>query len=112
MDPSASTAESEADDVRAAEHERIRALVHGDLEVTRQLNADDFQSVTLPGVVLLQKQYLEDLRRGSCRQPNRAADSTLRACHEITVPTPLRSRLGSHLGPTGNIGNTFIRGHG
>jgi hypothetical protein len=58
MGPTASTASSEADDVRATERERIRALVNGDLEVARQLHADDFQLVTPLGVVFSKEQYL------------------------------------------------------
>lgn len=57
MSTSKST-DREADDVRATERERIRALLGGDMEVARRLHADDFQLVTPLGVVLSKDQYL------------------------------------------------------
>jgi ketosteroid isomerase-like protein len=64
MQPMASTANSEADDVRATEREHIRALVNGDLEAARQLHADDFQLVTPLGVVFSKEQYLAAVTAG------------------------------------------------
>jgi hypothetical protein len=65
MDASLSTAKSEADDVRAAERERIRAVLKGDMEVARRLHADDFQLVTPLGVVLTKEQYLGGIAAGA-----------------------------------------------
>src|SRR5579872_1026192 len=64
MDTSLSNAKSEADDVRATERERIRSLVNGDMEVARQLHADDFQLVTPLGVVFSKEQYLGAVAAG------------------------------------------------
>jgi len=38
-----STLEAEADNIRATEHVRLRALVEADMEVARQLHTPDFQ---------------------------------------------------------------------
>ena len=36
----------EADQIRAIEHKRLRALVEADMEVARKLHAEDFQLIT------------------------------------------------------------------
>jgi hypothetical protein len=64
MDNSSSTARSEADNVRATERERLRALVNGDMEVARRLHADDFQLVTPLGAVFSKEQYLGGIAAG------------------------------------------------
>jgi len=55
----------EADDVRATEHERIRALVNGDMEAARRLLATDFQLVAPIGVVFSKEQYLGAIASGN-----------------------------------------------
>jgi hypothetical protein len=64
MNASLSTVKSAADDVRATERERLRALLKGDLEVARHVHADDFQLVTPLGVVLSKEQYLGAVAAG------------------------------------------------
>ena len=51
MDVTSSHASSEADAVRSAEQKRLSALLTGNMEVARQLHADDFQLVTPLGAV-------------------------------------------------------------
>jgi hypothetical protein len=51
MDATSLHASSEADDVRSAEQKRLSALTTGNMEVARQLHADDFQLVTPLGAV-------------------------------------------------------------
>lgn len=61
------TPDLEADDVRAAEHQRIRALVtgDGDIEAARQLLAPGFQLVAPIGVVFTREQYLGAIASGA-----------------------------------------------
>lgn len=58
MQPKALTANSDDEHVRLTERERTRALVSGDMEVARQLHADDYELVTPLGVVLSKERYL------------------------------------------------------
>ena len=58
MEPTPTIPNSAAEHVRATERERIRALVSGDMEVARQLHADDYELVTPLGIVLSKEQYL------------------------------------------------------
>lgn len=64
MDMSLASDESEANRVRTTEHERIRALLNGDMEAARQLHADDFQLVAPIGVVFSKEQYLGAVAAG------------------------------------------------
>lgn len=48
----------EADQIRAIEPERLRALVEADMKVTRQLHADDFHLINPSGESLSREQYL------------------------------------------------------
>lgn len=48
----------EADQIRAIEPERLRALVEADMKVTRQLHADEFQLINPSGESLSREQYL------------------------------------------------------
>ncbi len=51
-----STADEEA--IRAIERERLRALVAADMDVARQLHADDFQLITPSGSTYSKEEYL------------------------------------------------------
>jgi hypothetical protein len=64
MDATSSHASSEADDVRSAEQERQNALVTGNIEVARQLHAEDFQLVTPLGAVFSKEEYLGAVAAG------------------------------------------------
>lgn len=57
------TAKLEAE-VRTVEHERLRALVDADLEVSRRLHADDFQLINPLGQSLSKDQYLGAIASG------------------------------------------------
>ena len=59
MDATSLHASSEADDVRSAEQKRLSALTTGNMEVARQLHADDFQLVTPLGAVFSKEEYSE-----------------------------------------------------
>ena len=58
MDPMQPTTNSAAENVRATERERVRALISGDAVVARQLHADDYELITPLGVALSKEQYL------------------------------------------------------
>ncbi len=64
MDTSLSTTRFEADELRATESERLRALLNGDMEVARKLHADDFQLVTPLGAVFSKEEYLGAIAAG------------------------------------------------
>ena len=64
MDTTSSPASSAADDVRSAEQKRLSALITGDMEVSRQLHADDFQLVTPLGAVFSKEEYLGAVAAG------------------------------------------------
>jgi hypothetical protein len=53
-----------AEEVRAIERERLRALIGGDLERARELHADDFQLITPTGAELSKDRYLGDVASG------------------------------------------------
>ena len=55
---------TEADLIRATERERLRALVEADMEVARQLHADDFQLINPLGQSLSKEQYLGGIASG------------------------------------------------
>src|SRR3954453_1941062 len=58
MNSEVSPAQSEADNVRATEQRRLRALLAGDVGAARPLHAEEFQLVTPLGVVLSREEYL------------------------------------------------------
>jgi Domain of unknown function (DUF4440) len=58
MNSETAGAESDADRVRGTEHQRLRALVAGDVGAARPLHAEEFQLVTPLGVVLSREGYL------------------------------------------------------
>jgi hypothetical protein len=53
-----SNPQTEADQIRATERERLRALVAADIETARKLHADDFQLINPLGGALSREQYL------------------------------------------------------
>ena len=53
-----------ADLLRAAEHERLRALVDADMPTASRLHADDFQLVNPAGGTLTKAEYLEGIESG------------------------------------------------
>ena len=55
---------TEADLIRATERERLRALVEANMEVARQLHADDFQLINPLGQSLSKEQYLGGIASG------------------------------------------------
>ena len=55
---------TEADLIRATERERLRALVEANMEVVRQLHADDFQLINPLGQSLSKEQYLGGIASG------------------------------------------------
>jgi ketosteroid isomerase-like protein len=54
----------EADLLRATEHERVHALVAGDVSRAMELHADDFQLVNPLGGVMSKEQYLGGVSSG------------------------------------------------
>ena len=60
-----SNAEEESNRIRAAERERVRALVGANTEVATQLHADDFQLISPAGVSLTKEQYLGNVASGA-----------------------------------------------
>jgi len=54
----------EADHIRTIEHKRLRALVNANMEVARQLHAEDFQLITPTGDSLSREQYLGAVASG------------------------------------------------
>ena len=59
-----SSPQAEADLIRATERERLRALVEANMEVARQLHADDFQLINPRGGSLSKEQYLAGIASG------------------------------------------------
>ena len=59
-----SSPQAEADLIRATERERLRALVEANMEVARQLHADDFQLINPRGGSLSKEQYLGGIASG------------------------------------------------
>src|SRR5688572_17310648 len=59
------SAQTEADRIRAIEHERLRALVNADMTTTRRLHADDFQLINPNGGSMSKEQYLGNIASGN-----------------------------------------------
>ena len=59
-----SSAQEAADQLRAVERERLRALVDADVEVARRLHADDFQLINPLGGSLSKAEYLSAIASG------------------------------------------------
>lgn len=51
-------AQNDAEDIRAAERERLRSLVNADMEAAQRLHADDFQLITPTGGAVSKEEYL------------------------------------------------------
>jgi hypothetical protein len=62
--PVRSTASDVADELRAIEHQRLRALVEANMATARVLHADDFELITPVGGTLSKEQYLRDVESG------------------------------------------------
>ena len=58
-------AQNAADELRAAERERVRSLVEGDIETARRVHADDFQLINPAGVALSKMEYLGEIASGN-----------------------------------------------
>ena len=57
-------AQSKADQLRAMERQRLRALVYADMTTASRLHADDFQLINPRGGTLSKEQYLRDVASG------------------------------------------------
>ena len=57
-------AQSKADQLRAIERQRLRALVDADVAMARRLHADDFELINPRGGTLTKEQYLRDVASG------------------------------------------------
>ncbi len=67
-DEASSTLEGpEVEQVRTTERERLRALVAGNMDVARDLHADDFQLINPHGGTLSKEQYLGGIARGEIK---------------------------------------------
>ncbi len=55
---------SEAENIRAIERQRLRALVEANMQVAQQLHADDFQLINPGGGALSKAEYLEGIASG------------------------------------------------
>lgn len=64
LDASSAAVVAEAEQLRATERERLRALVQGDLPVADRLHADDFQLINPAGGVWSKEQYLGGIASG------------------------------------------------
>jgi hypothetical protein len=60
----ASTHQADADLIRATERARLRALVDANVDVARELHADDFQLINPLGGSLSKEQYLGGIASG------------------------------------------------
>lgn len=58
-------AQSTADQIRAIERQRLRALVDADLATASRLHADDFQLINPRGGTLSKEQYLRNVASGN-----------------------------------------------
>jgi uncharacterized protein DUF4440 len=61
---SASEPQTESDLIRTTEHERLRALVDGNVALASPLHADDFQLINPLGGALSKEQYLGAVASG------------------------------------------------
>ena len=87
MDAASSHVSSEADDVRSAEQQRLTALLNSDMEVARQLHADDFQLVTPLGAVFSKEEYLGAVAAGILHYLVMEVDSPIdvRLYHDVAL---------------------------
>lgn len=64
MDEHTGASVADADNIRAIERARLRALVEGDMELAHRLHGDDFELITPIGICLSKEQYLGAIRSG------------------------------------------------
>ena len=57
-------AQSNADQLRAIERQRLRSLVDADIPTASRLHADDFELINPRGGTLSKEQYLRDIASG------------------------------------------------
>lgn len=57
-------AQSEEEQLRVTERQRLRALVEANIDVARRLHADDFQLVTPDGSKFTKQEYLDAIESG------------------------------------------------
>ena len=62
--PADVNAQDTADQLRAIERARLRALVDADVTTARRLHADDFELINPAGGTLSKEQYLRDIASG------------------------------------------------
>ena len=62
--PADVNAQDTADQLRAIERSRLRALVDADVATARRLHADDFELINPAGGTLSKEQYLRDIASG------------------------------------------------
>ena len=56
--------QDESEQLRAVEHERLKALVDADIDTANRLHADDFQLVNPGGATLTKKEYIGQIASG------------------------------------------------
>jgi ketosteroid isomerase-like protein len=61
---SATNGQDESEQLRAIEHERLKALVDADIDTANRLHADDFQLVNPAGATLAKKEYIGQIASG------------------------------------------------
>ena len=83
----ATSSHAEADDVQFAENKRLSALLTGNMEVARQLHADDFQLVTPLGAVFSKEEYLGAVAAGILHYRAMELDSPIdvRMYHDVAL---------------------------
>jgi hypothetical protein len=57
----------DSDQLRTIEHERLRALVRGDIKQAREVHAEDFQLINPAGEALSKEEYLGLISSGEFR---------------------------------------------
>ena len=83
-------AQSEADQLRAIERQRLRSLVDADIATATRLHADDFELINPRGGTLNKQQYLQDVASGDLDylewDPGRNARSSVsqRGCSPLS----------------------------
>lgn len=83
----ATSSHAEANDVQSAEKSRLNALLTGNMEVARQLHADDFQLVTPLGAVFSKEEYLGAVAAGILHYLAWELDSSIdvRMYHDVAL---------------------------
>ena len=83
----ATSSHAEANHVQSAEKSRLSALLTGNMEVARQLHADDFQLVTPLGAVFSKEEYLGAVAAGILHYLAMELDSPIdvRMYHDVAL---------------------------